>query len=191
MPDNIKSDVVLNRPDILRAEAELQKTRIDVKLARRDFLPDINISGQFGFSANSLSKVFNWDSYIASVGGSIVETIFSGGQRFAWLKAKKYSYEGMLESYQKTILQSFQEVNDSLASLKFDTEKNTNSITRLNLERKNLELINSRYENGLISFFDTLQFKGNLASQEKQQAQSKTDCLVDTLSLYKAVGGNL
>ncbi len=191
LPESIKSEAVLNRPDILKSEALLQKSRIDVKLARKDFLPDINIFGKFGFNANELSKVFNWDSYIASVGGNIIETIFSGGQRLAWLKAKKYSYEAMLESYQKTILQSFQEVNDSLASLKYDTSKYNDELTALELEKNNMELVNARYEKGLISYFDTLQFRQNLALNEMRQTQAKTDFLVDTLSLYKALGGNL
>lgn len=191
LPESIKSNMVLNRPDILKSEALLQKARIDVKLARKDFLPDINIFGKFGFNANELSKVFNWDSYIASVGGSVLETIFSGGQRLAWLKAKKYSYEQMIESYQKTILQSFQEVNDSFASLKYDTSKYNDELTALELEKTNMELVNARYEKGLISYFDTLQFGQNLALNKMRQTQAKTDCLVDTLSLYKALGGNL
>jgi len=118
LPQTIKDDVVQKRPDILKAEAELQKSGIDVNLAKKDFFPNITITGQFGFNSNILSKVFDWDSYIFSGGTSILQYIFSGGQRRARLKAKKYQYEQMLQRYQKVILTSYQEVNDSLAMLK-------------------------------------------------------------------------
>lgn len=191
LSQDIQSEVVQKRPDILKAEAELQKSRIDVSLARKDFLPDFLITGQFGFNSTSFSKIFNWDSYIASIGANMAQSVFSGGQKRARLKIKKYQYEEMLNSYQKTILQSFQEVNDSLASLKFDSQKNNDNINRINSEKENFSIILNKYDYGAISYLDTLQYKERVISLQKEQIQSKTDCLIDSLSLYKAVGGKL
>lgn len=191
LPQNIQADIIQQRPDILKAEAQLQSARIDVSLAKKDFLPDISINGQFGFNAVSLSKVFKWDSYIASVGAGLAETIFSGGQRRARLSQKKYHYQEMMENYQQVILESVQEVNDSLASLKFDTQKDRDNLNRIDHEKDNLNIINTKYEKGAISYLDTLQYKERVLTLEKEQIQSKTECLVDSLSLYKAVGGKL
>jgi len=191
LPQNIKSEIVKNRPDILKAEAEIQKTRIDVNLARKEILPDITLSGTFGFNANKLAKVSEWDSHIISMGGNFLGVIFSGGQRKARLKIKKYQYEQMLENYQKTVLKSFQEVNDSMASLKFDTQKNDSNIARIKSEGENLDTIILKYDKGAISYLDTLQYRERVITLEKEQIQSKTDCLIDSLSLYKAVGGKL
>lgn len=190
LPANIQPDTVLKRPDILKAEAKLQKSGIDVKVARKELLPCLILTGQFGFNANSLAKIFNWKSYVASVGTNFLQSVLSGG-RIAVLKAKKINYEEMIENYQKTILQSFQEVNNSLVSLKTDTQKNTDNISRVNLEKDNLNLVNCKYENGLISFLDTLEYKERLIQLEKEQVQSKTDCFIDSISLYKSVGGRI
>jgi len=191
LPVEIKSDVVKERPDIMQAEAEIQKLKLDIKVARKDFLPTINILGEFGFNANSFNKVLNWDSYIANIAPTITQGIFAGGQHRARLKAKKYEYQQMLENYQKTILQSFQEINDSLAALKYDNKKNENNIDRLDMEKENLKLKNIEYEKGAISYLDLLQYKENVLTLEREQIQSKTDCFVDSLSLYKAAGGKL
>ena len=191
LPMNIQSEIVQKRPDILKAEAELQKSRIDVSLAKKDFLPDLSITGQFGFNANSFTKAFSWDSYVASIGAGLAQSLFSGGQRRAKLKGKNYQYQEMLENYQKTILTSFQEVNDSLASLKYDSQKNDDNINRIDLEKQNLDAISNKYAYGAISYLDLLQYKERIFSLQKEQIQSKTDCLVDSLSLYKAVGGKL
>ena len=191
LPQSIKNEVIQKRPDILKAEAELQKSRIDVSLAKKDFLPDITLTGQFGFNSNTFSKTFNWDSYVLSGGTSILQAVFTGGQRRARLKAKKYQYEQVLQNYQKVILTSLQEVNDSLAMLKFDTQKDINNLNRIDHEKDNLESINIKYENGAVSYLDTLQYKERVLTLEKEQTQSKTDCFIDSLSLYKAAGGNL
>lgn len=190
-PQSFKDEVVQKRPDILKAEAELQKSKIDVSLAKKDFFPNITLTGQFGFNSNTFSKSFNGDSYILSGGVGLLETVFSGGQRRARLKAKKYQYEQMLQNYQKTILTSFQEVNDSLAVLKFDSQKNINNLNRIDHEKDYLENINIKYENGAISYLETLNFKERLLTLEKEQIQSKTDCFIDLLSLYKSAGGNI
>lgn len=191
IPITIKSDVVRKRPDILKAEAQLQESKINVDLARKDFLPDFEITGQFGFNSDVLSKSFDWGSYIASGGVNLIQSIFSGGQKMAKLKAQKFRYEQMIENYQQTILKSFQEVNDSLIALKTSIQKDKDNISRVDNENKNLDLINAKYEQGAIAYLDTLQYKERVVSLEKEQIESKTDCLIDSLSLYKAVGGKL
>ena len=191
IPSSISSEIVRQRPDLLKLEAELQKARIDVRLARKDFLPDINLTGQFGFNSNYLTKAFNSNSYITSGGINLLGSIFSGGQKKAALKAKQKKYEEMIEDYQQTILTSFQEVNDSLYALKSDIQKDNDNVGRIGTESGNLDLINVKYNNGAISLLDTLQYKANILVLKKDKTQSKTDCLVDSLSVYKAVGGKL
>ena len=191
IPSSIKSEIVQQRPDILKAEAEMQSAKINVELARKDLLPSIALTGIFGFNTNNYSKIFSWDSYIVSGGLNMLGGIFTGGQRNARLKAKKYQYEQMLESYQNTILTAFQEVNDALASLKYGIQKDENNKKRLRAEQNNFDLIEDKYKRGAISYLDTLQYKERVLSLEREKIQSKTECLVDALSLYKAVGGQL
>ena len=191
LPQTIPSEIIYQRPDILKSEAEMQAAVLDVKLARKDFLPSINLSGISGFNAYTMSSLFNWQSYVMAVGGSFAQQLFTGGQLKARLRAKKYRYDQMLEGYQKTLLTSVQEINDSLVAVKFDTKKNNNNLKRVSFGKSQYDDISYKYEKGAISYLDTLQYKENLLVLEKEQTQSKTDCLIDSLSLYKAVGGKI
>jgi len=191
IPQSIPSNIIENRPDILKSEAELQVAVLDVKLAKKDFLPSINLSGMSGFNASSLASLINWQSYVMTGGFGITQSIFAGGRNMALLKAKKYRYEQLLENYQKSILTSFQEINDSLVAIKFDTKLNNNNLKRIESGKIQLNDMNYKYEKGVISYLDTLQYKENQLVLEKEQIQSKTDCLIDLLSLYKSVGGML
>lgn len=44
-PVEVKSDVIFKRPDVMAAEAKLEAAKIDIKVARKEFLPSFNITG--------------------------------------------------------------------------------------------------------------------------------------------------
>lgn len=94
-------------------------------------------------------------------------------------------------TYQKAILTSIQEVNDSLVELKTTTTKNQNNIKRVECETKYYNDMYYKYEKGAVSYLDTLRYKENLLSLKKEGIQSKTDVIIASLSLYKSVGGQL
>lgn len=191
LPKTISTEIINSRPDILKSEAQLEAAALDVKLARKAFLPSLTLSGFLGFNAYAMSKMFEWRSFVINGAAGLAQNLFTGGQLKARLRAKKYNYDAMLNAYQKTILTSVQEVNDSLVNVKSDEIKYTNYIKRTELGKSKYKDINYKYEKGALSYLDTLKFKENLLVLEKDQTQSKTEYLISALSLYKAVGGKL
>lgn len=191
LPKTISTEIINERPDILKSEAELEAAALDVKLARKAFLPSLNLTGFLGFNAYAMSRMFEWRSFVINGAAGLAQNLFTGGQLKARLRAKKYNYDAMLNAYQKTILTSVQEVNDSLVNVKSDKIKYANYIKRTELGKSKFNDINYKYEKGALSYLDTLKFKENLLVLEKDQTQSKTEYLISALSLYKAVGGKL
>lgn len=191
IPAEIPSDIITKRPDILRAEKQLEKAGIDVKIARKEFLPSFKILGLMVFSSSSLGGAFNWNNTLALFGSQAGLSLFSGGQKKANLKIKKNAYEQLLQSYQKTNLTAIQEVNDSLSSLKLDDTKYNQNLEKLKMEQAELVYNEKRYEQGTISYLDLIQRKENLLTMNKTITNSKTDCLIDYISLYKATGSQL
>ena len=57
LPDSINAEVIQYRPDFMKAEEYIQKIGIDVKVAKRDFLPKFVLYGQAGFSAYNLTNI--------------------------------------------------------------------------------------------------------------------------------------
>src|SRR5699024_4078457 len=45
IPAGISSDIIENRPDYLKAAKLLEKAGIDIRVAKKEFLPTINLSG--------------------------------------------------------------------------------------------------------------------------------------------------
>lgn len=193
LPEKLESGVpaklVSHRPDIMEAEAYLLKAKIDVSLAKKAFLPDLSLSGSFGYASTKLSQIFNWDSVLTSFTSSLAQTIFSGGARRARLRAQKHNYEQLLQSYYQTIFVAFQDVEDSLAS--FNQHKNimSESEEMYNNTYEVLKLSESKYDQGLVSYIDVIDKSLNAKGQKQKVISSKTDCLIDVISVYKALGG--
>ena len=108
-----------------------------------------------------------------------------------WLPINKNKYEQSLLTYHKTNLTAIQEVNDSLSNLKLDNEKYVKNLETLGMEEKDFKFSEYKYNEGTISKLDLLQRKEALLVMQQLVASSQTDCLVNQISLYKAVAGNL
>ncbi len=191
IPNEISSDVILNRPDYKALEYQLQAAGINVRVAKKEFLPTINILGLVTFLATSANSSMNWKNSLSLAGASMDLPIFTGFVRIANLKLNKNKYEQLLNQYQKTGLVSIQEINDSLYSLKSDNEKFKNSIKALEIQEKDFKLSSVKYDKGIISKLDLLQQRESLSYMQKVALQSKLDCYIDKISLYKTTGAKI
>lgn len=188
IPETVKSEIIMQRPDYLKAEKMLEKAGIDVKAARKECLPAINLGGLIFFNAQNIGSLFTTSNALWGLGGGLLHPIFAGGKIRANLKAKKVAYERSLKNYEKVNLTSMQEVNDTLVSVNMDKEKLTKQKEIQTLEQKDFELTKLKYQEGVIAKLDLNQKKENLLSVNQMVMASEFDCMVDYISYYKAVG---
>ena len=107
----------------MAAEKQVEKAGLDVRIAKKEFLPNINLGGLLLLMSSSGTNSMSWANSIAALGGMALLPVFTGGAKTANLKLNKNKYEQVLQNYYKTNLVAIQEVNDSLSSLKLDDEK--------------------------------------------------------------------
>ena len=191
VPQAISSEKITERPDYLVAQKMLEKSGIDVRVAKKEFLPTIDILGLLSFATTTMAKSMNWETAVAGVGGQVMLPLFTGGAKVANLKINKNRYEQALVNYQKTNLIAIQEVNDSLSILKLDNEKYDKNLKTLDMEVKDFGFSEEKYKEGIISKLDLLQKKENLFVMQKLVASSKTECIINQISLYKALAGKV
>lgn len=191
IPSEIPSEVIVRRPDVLRAENQVEKAGLDVKIARKELLPSLNIGGLLMFSSSGLGSAFDWKHTLVAAGGGLLAPIFTGGKKIGNLNLKKNYYEQILQNYQKTNLIAIQEVNDALSNLKLDDEKYQQNLKKLQMEEKDFGYNEKKYKQGTISYLDLIQRKENLLNMNKVAISSGTDRIIDYISLYKATGSKI
>ena len=191
IPDSISTEVIVQRPDYLKAEKMVEKAGLDVRIAKKEFLPTINLSGLALFNTASFGSLFSTKGMLYALGGAALLPLFTGGSRVATLRLRKNTYERILQNYYKTNLTAMQEINDSLVAARLDKEKMEQTLKQANLERADYKYNEMRYAQGTISKLDLIQFKENLLTIDKLVAQQKVECMVDYISLYKATGSKI
>ncbi|CDE92099.1 rND efflux system outer membrane lipoprotein NodT family [Fusobacterium sp. CAG:815] len=137
-PNEISTEYIGNRPDVQKAELYIQKTGIDIKVARRDFLPKFRVYGQIGFNSYDWCRMFAPHTFLSTAGVAPSLDLFTGGYKKAVLKYNKLEYEKALQIYEKAILTSIQELNDAMMSIKTANSNYEKSKERFNLEKEKL-----------------------------------------------------
>lgn len=188
IPDEISSDVIIQRPDYMKAEALVKKAGIDVRVAKKEFLPTIGINGLGLFGAKNFGSIFTTKNAIWSFAANAMLPIFTGGARIANLKMNKARLEKALRNYQKTNLTAIQEINDALYGARLDNQKLEQNKEHLRLETEDFGLTEIKFEQGVISKLDWCQMKENLLVIQKMVASNTLDCMIDEINLYKATG---
>lgn len=191
IPTEVSSDVIEARPDYIKAERMVEKAGLDVRIAKKEFLPTINITGLAMFFASDIGKLWTTKNALAALAGGINLPLFTGGRRIANLKIKKDEYERILNNYFKTNLTAIQEVNDALITINLDEQKYADIKKQADLERQDFGLSTSKYEQGVISKLDLTQVRENVLFTDKAVVNDRINCLVNYIGLYKATGSKL
>ena len=188
-PEKLTGDVVLNRPDILKLDNEIKKAKLNIQIAKKDFLPNINVFGVLAFS--TIVQNFNWQGALATLTAGATQTLFDGGKRIFNLKKRKIECDIALENYLKADLNALKEINDTLYALKKDLETYKNSEKKLEYANKNFVNLFKTYNSGVKSYIDYADGNTSYIKEEYNFYDAKNQNFNSLLSLYKAVGGAL
>ena len=191
IPSEIESDAIFSRPDVKRAEMALEKAKIDIRVARKEFLPTFNITGVWAFNTIAPGSFFFFLSSFAALLAGATQDIFAGGRKIANLKFQKAKYEELFEQYRQVDLEAIKEVNTSLCIIKHDTEIENGINEKLNLETQNLHNADKMLNRGVISKTQHINSENIYINKDMDLTKAKTRRLVNYYTLYKTVGGKI
>lgn len=190
IPESISADAISQRPDLIKAEDYIKKIGYDVRVARKSFLPKFTIYGQAGFNAyNNFSHIFDSHTFLANVGILPSIDLFTGGAKLAHLRYNKLEYEKASELYEKVLLTSIQELNDSLTTAKISKKNYDKAVERIDIEKEKFALSEKSLNIGSKSYLEHLKAEENVLLSERSEISNKINYLISTINLYKAVGG--
>lgn len=188
-PDSLSTTIIQHRPDLISSEDYAQKAGLDVKVARREFLPKFFLYGNLGFNAYRWNRMFAPETFLSNIGIAPSWDIFTGGAKLARYRINKYEYKKAVEQYEKTVLTSIQEVNNALIATKTAKANLIKADEDLSIEQEKHILAEKQFTIGDASKLDELKSNVNLLIVRQRNIKSKIDNIVATISLYKAVGG--
>jgi multidrug efflux system outer membrane protein len=189
IPTGMPADLLERRPDVAAAERRVAAQNAEIGVAIAAYFPVLHLTGQTGFDSGDLGLLFNWESRIWSYGPNIQFPIFEGGRLSADVKQQRAAYEENVANYRQSVLVAFQDVEDSLSSLRYLAQQQEAQDRAYTAYKKALDLTNARYTTGLVSYFDVIQAEGLELNAEQLDAQIKGNRMASTIRLIKALGG--
>lgn len=185
----LRSDLLRRRPDVRKVERKLAEATAEIGVAVASFFPSFVFMGDIGFQSLSLGNLFSMGSKTWSGGGDFNLPIFQGGKLVGNLKAKRAKTETAGHAYQQTILSALQETESAVTAYTQDLK-----IIQQKKEAKNryedlLFLTKERFTKGLVSALQLIDAERVYNQSEQELLGSDVKTLLDTIFLYKALGG--
>jgi NodT family efflux transporter outer membrane factor (OMF) lipoprotein len=185
----LPSDLLLRRPDIAQAEANLASAHANVDAARAAFLPQISLTGSGGFVSTAIGTLLQGSSFGYGYGASLLQTIFDGGK----LAGQKDLAEGVqqeyIAAYQSAALNGYAEVEFALVQVA-NTGRSEAHLRRLIVAAQEaFEISQLQYRQGAADLLNVLQAQQQLFGAQDQLAQTMLANRQAAIHLYEALGG--
>ena len=182
-------EMLARRPDILAAERRLEGARLNVRAARKAYLPTINLSAGLFMAGSKFSDIFKWDNAVSMQTVGVSQPLTGLYEVTANVKIAKSRQKQQVEDYRRVTLNALKEVEDNIAILRADYQTLEASRRRQALTVRELGLTENLYQQGLVPYLNVLQGQGELLQYDQQVVQSRMNAAVATVNLYKALGG--
>ena len=185
----IPAELLRRRPDIRAAERQVEANAALLGATRRDWFPQLLISGSIGFASGEMKTLFRSRSLTWEIAPTIKWNIFGGGDRVNATREARAALDASILDFNSKMLTALQEVESAMSQYE-------NSITQIaalreavNQNQETLTLSLELYKQGLTQFQNVLDAQRTLLTYQNYLVQALGGSLIYLVQLYEALGG--
>jgi outer membrane protein, multidrug efflux system len=186
----LPSQLLLRRPDIRQAEAQLEAAKANLSAARKALLPAISLSGQGGQRSAALSNLLRPESAIWSLAAGLTAPIFDGGRLNAQADLAEAQKREVLELYRKSIVSALVDVENALVAVRESAAREAALSVVVSRSREAFKLSEERLRAGTIDLTTLLNTQATLFNAQDSLVQARLNRLNAAVSLFQALGGD-
>ena len=189
VPPGLPSDLLMRRPDLRAAEAQLRSLNDLVGVAKAARLPRITLTGEYGWTSDDLNKLLRTENIIWNLTAGIVQPVFDAGRLKAGQRVAEARYAQGVAEYVKAVLDAFGEVERALLTRELQLDRREREITFLTEARATQRVAQNRYLKGLVNYLDVLNAQITRFQAEDSLVLVDLTILRNRVALYRALGG--
>lgn len=186
----LPASLLLRRPDLRLAEAQLAEADANVEAARKALLPAIQLTGQAGLQSAALNLILRPESAIWSLAAGLTQPIFDGGRLRAQISLSEAQRQELLETYRRAIVSALVDVETALVALRETAARETAQAVALSKAREAFGFAEQRFREGTIDLQTLLNTQATLFNAQDSQVQTRLARLQAAASLFQALGGD-
>jgi NodT family efflux transporter outer membrane factor (OMF) lipoprotein len=186
----IPSQLLANRPDIKQAELELEAAKLDVKIARAEFYPSLDISASIGLNAFKPSYLLTMpESLLYSLAGDIAGPLINRNAIKAEFRNANARQLQSLYNYDRTLLNAYFEVSNQLSMIGNLEKSYRLKSQQVEALTKSIEVSNDLFKSARVDYFEVLMTQRDALETKLELVETKKQQLNATVHIYRNLGG--
>lgn len=185
----IPADLLRRRPDVVQAEEQLAAAAASVGIAKKDFLPTLAINGSIGWQSHGHGKFMTGDNLTYSIAPTLSWTVFDGLARKARVSAAREQQEALVDSYNHTVMNAYNEVDNALISYTEAIRSIADYSRAADTAREFLTLSLNLYTQGLSDFTNVANAQVSYLEYANSLIAARGKALTALVNIYRALGG--
>lgn len=186
----IPSQLLSNRSDIKQAELELEATRLDVKVARAEFYPSLEISAAIGLNAFKPSYLTRLpESVMYSFVGELTAPLINRSAiKVAFKTANAHQIQALYE-YDRKLLNAYLDVANQMTNIdnmqqafeykKQETQTLSDAVV----------IANELFKSSRADYLEVLMTQREAMNAKIELVEAKSKQLEAVVDIYKSLGG--
>jgi multidrug efflux system outer membrane protein len=189
VPPGLPSELLLRRPDLRAAEAQLVALNAQVGVAKASRFPRITLTGTYGYSSQDLDRLFRSENKLWSYAVGIAQPLFDAGKLKAGQRGAEAIYQQGVAEYARTVLSAFAEVERAFLTREEQLKRRDYVVSFVQNARAAQRIAESRYERGLVDYITVLDAQQTRFEAERDLVDVDFTLLNNRVSLHRALGG--
>ena len=189
-PAHLPSELLINRPDVTAANAELAASDAELAAAARSRFPQITLSGVIGLLAFNPSDLFDDEALTGTLAAGIAAPLLDFGRIEAEIDAAAAGKRVAFQAYRGAV---YQALGDAEAGYGLVAATDRTAELALN-ERDQLQraarLADERHRAGLASFLEVLEARRAADASGERAAIAAGSAQRARIILWQALGGD-
>jgi multidrug efflux system outer membrane protein len=183
----LPSQLLLRRPDIARAEAQLAAADASVVAARAAMLPALSLRAGAGWVAGRPAALF--DNPLYNVGAGLTAPIFDGGRLAGLRDLARARRDELLAAYRAAIVSAFADAEGALNAVAAIDAQALAQREAVAQAKRAADLAEARYRAGAETLLVSLDAQRTLYEAQDLEAQLQQGRLQARVALFRALGG--
>jgi NodT family efflux transporter outer membrane factor (OMF) lipoprotein len=185
----LPSELLTRRPDVASAEEQLIAANANIKAARAQMFPSIDLTAQGGVVSTALNTAFGPGGILYALTAGVTQPIFEGGKLEAGADVARGRYAELEQVYGKAVVSAFGDVEDSLVSVKETAEQVRLLQDEVDKAHHAYDIALEQLKVGTDNLLTVLTIENILFPAQDALVQAKVAHMQAIVSLFKALGG--
>lgn len=186
----LPADILENRPDIKKAQLEMEAAKLNVKVAKANFYPSFGLKAGVGYEAFNPKYLLNSPtSLLYSLAGDAIMPLVNRNVIKAEYKNASAKQIQTVFEYEQTILNAYTEVVNQMSkidNLQQSFKLKEDQVKALN---ESIDIANQLFQSARADYMEVLLTQRDALEAKTALIETRKNQMLAVVNLYKALGG--